>query len=206
MLCFREMTRCAAGVAALTLGLTLLATSPVVAGPDAGGKEQGAKNRPDREALRQLLLEKFDQDGDGKLNQEERAAASKAREERMAERGKGGTGKGAPGKGGAGRGKGAPGKPGNRLDFRRQLLEKFDADGDGKLNENERKAAREAFREQRSNGQRAGAGRPGRNGQQGAGGRKPGARQGQARPRPGQQGKRPGNRQRGPRNLGKSNN
>jgi len=68
----------------------------------------------------------IDNDGDGKLSEEERAAMRKA----MAERG---------GKRGEGDGKAV----------RERILKQFDRDGDGKLNEQERAAARKAMAERR---------------------------------------------------------
>ncbi|MBP86457.1 MAG: hypothetical protein CMJ64_07050 [Planctomycetaceae bacterium] len=78
------------------------------------------------------IIAKFDKDGDGKLNEAERAAA---REE---------LGRTRRQRAGAGRPAAeAKEKPG-RVD-KKELFEKFDADGDGKLNDEERAAAREAF-------------------------------------------------------------
>ena len=47
---------------------------------------------------------------------------------------------------------------GPRGDVRKQVIEKFDADGDGKLNEKERAAAKKAFAERRGSGARPGGG------------------------------------------------
>ncbi|QTN31297.1 EF-hand domain-containing protein [Akkermansiaceae bacterium] len=76
--------------------------------------EEG-KQRPERK-LPPEMLKKFDKDGDGKLSEEERAAARAA----LANR------------------------PDRKLPP--EMLAKFDKDGDGKLNEEERKAAREAMK------------------------------------------------------------
>ena len=70
---------------------------------------------PNREAI----LKKFDKDGDGKLNEEERAEARKSF------------------------GGGRPQRP------PAELIKKFDKDGDGKLNEDERKAAGAEMRKNR---------------------------------------------------------
>lgn len=83
------------------------------------GKGQGDGNGPGREAM----LKRFDANGDGKLDETERAAVRKA----MEERGLGGPGKG-PGNG-----------PG-----REEILKRFDKDGDGKLNDEERATAMKA--------------------------------------------------------------
>lgn len=82
------------------------------------------------------LLKRFDKDGDGKLSEEEKAAAKEAFK-------------------GAG---GFPGrKPGDaKPEGARErkvpaaLLEKFDKDGDGKLNEDEKKSAFEALKKRRA--------------------------------------------------------
>ena len=75
-------------------------------------EEQMAKRREE-------MTKKFDKDGDGKLNDEEREAARKEF-------------------GGRGRG---PGGAGGREEF----MKKFDKDGDGKLSDEEREAARKEF-------------------------------------------------------------
>ncbi|MFO1041795.1 MAG: EF-hand domain-containing protein [Planctomycetaceae bacterium] len=91
-------------------------------GKGPGGPGEG--NGPGREAI----LKRFDKNGDGQLDETERAAARKAMEERG---------------GGAGPGNGnGPG--------REEILKRFDKDGDGKLNEEERAAAMKA-REERKN-------------------------------------------------------
>ena len=81
---------------------------------------------------------------------------------------------------GPGKGKGGPGKGGPRggMQHRRpgpglhkKILEKFDVDKDGKLSEEERKAAREAFRARRGEGK--GEEGPGPRGRGPARGRRP---------------------------------
>ncbi|MEQ9065346.1 MAG: EF-hand domain-containing protein, partial [Gimesia chilikensis] len=87
-------------VTACALGMAVFSWS------SATQAEEGKKGqRPNREEI----LKKFDKDGDGKLNEEERSAARAARGE----------------KGGQGF---------NREEF----MKKFDKNGDGKLDENER--------------------------------------------------------------------
>lgn len=83
-----------------------------------------------RAEFRQKMLEKFDKNGNGQLDPDEREAAREA----MAKRREQGGGKG-------GRGQGAD------PERRKKMLERFDKDGDGQLSESERaeaKAAREA--------------------------------------------------------------
>ncbi len=91
--------------------------------------------------FRDEIVKKYDKDGDGKLNEEEREAAKKAVRDRI-ENGD------LPGKpaGDAPRGE-RPGPP-----SREEMLKKFDKDGDGKLSEEEREAAREAMRRHREGG------------------------------------------------------
>jgi Ca2+-binding EF-hand superfamily protein len=80
------------------------------------------------------MIRRFDRDGDGKLNEAEQQAARAAFAR--------GPGPGGPGAGGLlpGEGKG----PDSKLD-KEQLLKRFDKDGDGKLSDEERAAAREAL-------------------------------------------------------------
>lgn len=98
-----------------------------------------ADDGPAKGSRKEQLLEKFDANGDGKLNDEERA---KAREAFARRRGKGAVE--AAGRGDCKEGKSA-GRRGPRPELREKMLEKFDADGDGKLNEEERARARATF-------------------------------------------------------------
>lgn len=86
-------------------------------------------------ARREKLLRKFDANGNGQLDPDEREAAREAKEKRASQ----GGGKGAGGGKGQGKGKGQ-----SDPERRAKLLERFDADGDGKLDESERAAAKEA--------------------------------------------------------------
>ncbi len=99
-----------------------------VPGGTGGAEGEGGKTRG-----RAAMIKQFDKDGDGKLNEEEKAAAQKALKERL------------------GKGKG---KAKGDADVKGALLKKFDADGDGKLSDEEKAAARDAAEEKR------GAGRP----------------------------------------------
>jgi hypothetical protein len=98
-------------------------------GNQPGGKGAG-RGRPSPEQM-QKIIAKFDTDGDGKLNETERQAAKAAR-------GTGRPGGNIPG------GKGPGGSDGPNPDLMKKVLEKFDMDGDGKLNAAERQAARAA--------------------------------------------------------------
>jgi hypothetical protein len=81
--------------------------------------------------LRAKLLEKFDADHDGKLDESERAAAKAALKEHRGE---------------------------HRGELKARLLEKFDADHDGKLDESERAAAKAALQKRRAEHQGTGGG------------------------------------------------
>jgi Ca2+-binding EF-hand superfamily protein len=89
---------------------------------------EGAGNR---DQVRQKVLQKFDKNSNGQLDPDEREEAKAAVQKRRQQGG--GTGLG---KGGA--------KQGQDSERRQRLLEKFDTDGDGKLSETERAAAKEA--------------------------------------------------------------
>ena len=94
------------------------AIRPALAAPKEGDGE--------RAAGREKLLQKFDANGNGQLDPEERQAAKEARRMRAD---KGGKGQGGP----------APDP-----ERRKKLMERFDKNGDGKLDESERAAAKEA--------------------------------------------------------------
>jgi Ca2+-binding EF-hand superfamily protein len=96
--------------------------------------EEGKPERQHRK-LPPEILKKFDKDGDGKLNEEEREAAKAAREEMMKARkkemlekfDKDGDGKLSEEE-----------EKAAREAMRKRMLEKFDKDGDGELSEAER--------------------------------------------------------------------
>jgi len=98
----------------------LALVQPVLAAPEEGSGK--------RAELRQRALQKFDKNGNGQLDPDEREAARGAMQQRREQGGR----NGAAGKGGA-----AP-------ERRQKLLAKFDTDGDGKLSETEKAAAKEA--------------------------------------------------------------
>ncbi|MBS0266334.1 MAG: EF-hand domain-containing protein [Planctomycetes bacterium] len=121
-------------VGSLAAGLLV---SPAWAGPQrAGGKAVGKDP-----ARMQRLLEKFDTDQDGKLSESERQAARAAHAAKaQAAKGQGVKAPGAKGQAG-----------GRRPDPEKmkKLVARFDKDGDGKLNDSERQAAREALRKKK---------------------------------------------------------
>ncbi len=164
--------------------ITLLIAGAAAATLNTQGND-GKENFPKREdrALEmqeKMMMRRFDKDGDGKLDDAEKAEMEKHKKEILAKYDKDGDGQLGPeerkafmedrrremgGRGGPG-GPGVPGAPEGgdhpRLnpEERQKILEKFDKDGDGKLNEEERKAAFEAHRERigRERGQRVGPG------------------------------------------------
>ena len=86
---------------------------------------------------RAKMLERFDADGDGRLSQQERAAAQEARAARQGKRNRGERDPGnADGRNGK-RGK-ESGSGGRRL----KMLQQFDANDDGRLDPEEKRAAR----------------------------------------------------------------
>ena len=109
-----------AGFALVVVALTML-LGPVADAAPGQGKAKGA--RPQGKGMHAEILKRFDKDGDGKLNEAERAAAKKAHDERGGQAG-GGDGK-----------------------RREEIIKRFDKDGDGKLNEAERAAAKKAHDE-----------------------------------------------------------
>lgn len=137
----------------LTIGLT--------AKPEKGGK--GDKSaRPSREEM----IKKFDKDGDGKLNDEEKAAI---RKEMMANRtppphilekfDKDGDGKLCDEE---------------KAAIRKEMMAKFDKDGDGKLGPDERKAAMAARGKESSGKGKKGEGKGKGKGKKGEGKKKEG--------------------------------
>ena len=96
--------------------------------PGRGG-EKAAAAAPDIAGLdlqtRIQLMKQFDRDGDGRLNEEERAEAMKALREKTADLAE------------------------MRRKFAREIIAKFDKDGDGKLSREERRAMFEEARKKR---------------------------------------------------------
>ena len=115
---------------------------------DGDGKLSEEERQAAREAMRdsrrarppferEEMLKQFDKDGDGELNDEERRTMRETMRERW---GRGGPPLGPPGFGGGRRG-------GFGRFQREELVPKFDADGDGKLNGEERNVARNYVQE-----------------------------------------------------------
>ena len=97
--------------------LGLIAALPLM-GQDANSESENPQ-RGKRDAHRERLVKRFDKDGDGKLNDEERAAMQKFIEER--------------------RKNGARGGKERKRPSREEILKRYDKDEDGKLSEEERK-------------------------------------------------------------------
>jgi len=112
------------GIALVMVALTMSLGSVADAAPGQG-KAKGARlqGKGDGQGIPAEILKRFDKNGDGKLDEQERAAAKKAREERGGKLGQAGGGDGK---------------------LRDEILKRFDKDGDGKLNEQERAAAKQA--------------------------------------------------------------
>ena len=109
-------------------------------GPFSKGGFQANKGSGPSPEMREQLRKRLDQNGDGKLHPQELAAGRQAIQARQ--------------------GKGAPGqpKPGNEKGLglgngpnREAILQRFDKNSDGKLDDQERAAARKAFEERKNN-------------------------------------------------------
>ncbi len=83
---------------------------------------------------RERLIERFDRDGDGVLNEQERAKAREAREQRARRNSS----------------KGARAHPKLTDEQKARVLQRFDADGDGVLSDQERAEARRALQQRRA--------------------------------------------------------
>jgi Ca2+-binding EF-hand superfamily protein len=119
-----------------TLILSALTTLAFVSPIFAEGKED-RKGKGIPEEKRAELLEKFDTDKDGKLDEEERKAARAAfKEEFMKKFDTNGDGEISDEE-----------REEAKKKRKEMILERFDEDGDGELSEEERKKARAAFHE-----------------------------------------------------------
>lgn len=132
----------ALGLLTVALGAisVLAATDAKTATPASGQLEQ----------RRQEMLKRFDLNGDGKLDEDEKAAMKEAQRQQRAVRGSGDIGSmsNEAGRGGEGRG---------GL-FVREMIRRFDKDGDGKLDQTE---LAEAMKARADFGRNQGPGGPG---------------------------------------------
>ena len=103
--------------------------------PDSAGAGAG----PDREKMKEMMLQKFDANKNGTLDPDEKAAMMKAFQER----------KGGSPKGGAPGATGEPSKGGGPMQA--MLLQKFDANKNGVLDPDEKAAAMKAMQERKGN-------------------------------------------------------
>lgn len=133
-------------VATLACSMTVHAEGD---GPDNGGKK-GKKGKGQRE-MPEHVIKKFDKDGDGKLNEEERQAAREARKEmqkagraKMLKRfDKDGDGKLSDEE----RKTARETMQKERKEMHEALLKKFDANGNGTIDKDEREGIREWIKE-----------------------------------------------------------
>jgi Ca2+-binding EF-hand superfamily protein len=122
-----------------TKSLIIVAASLGLLG--AAHAQEPKKDRP-QQKLPPEIIEKFDKDGDGKLNEEERAAARAVREEMMKNRKKEMLEKFDTNKDGS---LDDTEKAAAKEAHKQMALEKFDKDGDGELSDAEKAEMRKAM-------------------------------------------------------------
>jgi hypothetical protein len=120
---------------------TLIVIAAAIGLSGAAHAEEGKGPRPPHK-LPPEVIAKFDKDGDGKLNDDEKAEAKAARGEREAARKKEMLEKFDADKDGK---LNDDEKAAMREEVKKKILEKFDKDGDGKLNEEERAELRKTM-------------------------------------------------------------
>ena len=145
-------------------------------GPQQGGMQNGLRRRGGRQSggmqngrtsgqFQQRMLAKFDSNGDGSLDENERAQLKSMRaQRRQAGQGQAGLGSGdgqnfGGGQGRAGKGNRAGGNA-TKAERRQKMMQKFDTNGDGTLDVSE-KSALQQFREQRRQQRQLGQNRGG---------------------------------------------
>ncbi|MEL6907968.1 MAG: hypothetical protein AAFP22_21350 [Planctomycetota bacterium] len=123
-------------------------------GATVGSAQSARPATPEKSEARAKVLERFDTNGDGQLDDAEKAAAKAARrgaEGQRTRRGKAVRGGERTGKGQrSGKRRGRRGRA--RGQGRQRALERFDTNGDGTLDETEREALRRAVQERRGEG------------------------------------------------------
>jgi len=122
-------------VTPLRLILSGLVLSVLIAGAATADDDAAKKgDRNDRRAeMRQKILEEFDADGDGEMNEDERATAREEMRKRRGRQGKGDRAKGERGPKHDGRRDGRRDGRGGGRPSPDQLFDKFDANDDGQL-------------------------------------------------------------------------
>jgi len=133
--------------------LTLVAAALLL--PIAATAQDATDQRPNRAERRQRMIEQFDADGDGQLNEEERAQARAKRSKQSGKTGREGRGR----QGQAGRPQGPPDPM--------QLFDRFDKNNDGQLSREEFMTLTAEMRERRSAGSQQDRRRAGRDGRRG---------------------------------------
>lgn len=120
---------------AVALATSLIAYAEPPEGRGKGRPEGKKGPRP----LPKEIVEKFDKNGDGKLNQEERKAAYEARKAEMLKKyDQDGDGELSEDE-----------RKAAAADRKAEAMKRFDKDGDGKLSDEEKKAMREEMRKRR---------------------------------------------------------
>jgi len=116
--------------------------SSPLGGPGKGhrGKGHKGKGQGSNPQKRQQMMARLDTNGDGMIDDGERAAAKAKRAQRKASGGGGGAS--------GGKGKHGSKNPADKAARRQKMMARFDTNGDGQLDSNE-KAALQAFRQQR---------------------------------------------------------
>lgn len=119
-----------------------LATSLIAYAEPPKGKEGKRKGKGGPRPLPKEVVEKFDKDGDGKLNKEERKSAMEARKaEALTKYDKDGDGKLSEDE-----------RKAATADRKAEFIKRHDKDGDGELNDEEKKAARAEMQKNRPGG------------------------------------------------------
>lgn len=122
---------------------TLIIAATAFALTGATHAEEGKPDRPHRK-LPPEIVEKFDKDGDGKLDKEEREAAKAAHKAKMLEKfDTDGDGELSDSE-----------REAMRAERKKRMLEKFDKDGDGELSDAEKAEARKALGDRRPHGKK----------------------------------------------------
>ncbi len=141
--------------------LTLLAGASSVQAQARKPGQPGANGQPGQGApgqgmmtpeQRQQLLQRFDRNGNGQLDPDEQQAAMQAMQQMRGQGGgQPGTGRGPAGAGGQG-GPGAAAALMNNPQMMQQMLQRFDANGNGQLDPDEQQAAMQAMQQMRAQG------------------------------------------------------